>query len=92
MEIKDHGKVVFSFSGSSVVGEKEELLKTFPGNKADRQFAAEEAKVDQLLYSCAYTGKHDHGDLPPQKRGAPHEETLLFLQEARRSCAEYLNT
>jgi hypothetical protein len=81
------GKQVFTFTEASVVLDPSE----FPGNHADPQYAAKEAALDQSKYGCAYTGRHDHGPLPPQRRSSPHEATLRFLEQARKAVGDELN-
>ena len=82
------GATVFTFTEDQVDTSSSE----FPGNQADPQYAAKEAEIDLSKYGCAYTGRHDHGTLPAQTRGTPHEATLRFIEQARKVVGEELNT
>lgn len=81
------GKTVFTFTESQI----SEGNGAFPGNQADPQYAAKEAELDQNKYGCSYTGRHDHGPLPAQKRGSPNEATLRFLEQARKAVGDELS-
>jgi len=88
--VEIEGKTTFTFSSDSLPS-RTTKDDHFPGNESDVQFAAKlDGELDKAKYGCAYTGRHDHGTLPPQKRGSPHEETLLFLEQARNRVAEHI--
>jgi len=84
--VEIEGEEVFHFSSADVPPSND-----FPGNESDPQFAAKEVQLDKLKYGCGYTGRHDHGALPEQKRGSPHEDTLRFLDQARKAVGDRLN-
>ena len=80
------GKLVVTIQNNEVFKFEKTIVDLpleFPGNLTDPQFAAEQVENHGPKFSCSYSGKHDNGDLPPQKRGSLHEKTLLFLQQAR---------
>jgi hypothetical protein len=79
---------VFTFELSETINKNPDVL---PGNEADPQVVTS-VVADQTKYTCAFTGKHDHGALPEQKRGSKHENTLLFLQEARQALGDFLSS
>ena len=59
----------------------------FPLNRADPAYA----ETADGRFSCAYTGRHDHGELPPQRRDeGGHERTLRYIRWARGAAAAHL--
>ena len=89
ISIEIDGSKVFKFTETQALSTPN--TGDFPGNQADPQYAAKDAEIDQAKYGCSYTGRHDHGQLPPQTRGSPHEDTLRFLEQARKVVGEELN-
>ena len=76
------GKVwEFSFTGG--VGKEGE----FPMNKSDPAFG----ETSDGKFSCAYSGRHDHGELPPQRRDVDHEHTLQFIEWARKTLMDHFS-
>jgi hypothetical protein len=95
--IEMDGRIVYEFTEKSV-----ENSESFPGNETDPQYVTsllgntneqqQQQSLDMNKYGCAYTGRHDHGPLPEQKRNPDHEKTLKFLEQARKNVGEYLNS
>jgi hypothetical protein len=60
----------------------------FPGNRSDEQFVKQTSKDSR--FSCEYTGRHDGGALPEQRRHPGHLATLTFLEQAREAATNEL--